>query len=138
MRINQMLDDNKSYRFISEALAAHGVVLNADNLSKYYNQQYQEYLAAQDREAVARALQQSAQDGTGAKLQEGVVQLGLTQLFRGLYHNNPAQDPLHSIRLFNATARLSREALLLRQLRDRHDKLSFPKTNAPDAPCEQE
>jgi hypothetical protein len=132
-----MLDDNKSYRFISEALVAHGVVLNADNLSKYHNQQYQEYLAAQDREAVARALQQSAQDGTGAKLQEGVVQLGLTQLFRGLYHNDPSRDPLNSIRLFNATARLSREALLLRQLRDRRDKLNLPKTNAPDAPCQQ-
>jgi hypothetical protein len=54
----------------------------------------------------------------GPKFQETLVQIALTEIFRVLQQGELKPDSLNYIRLFNALARLNREALGLRKYND--------------------
>src|SRR6266478_6186041 len=44
--VNQLLDQGKIYEDVVEEMAKHGISLNTDNVSKWFNGPYQDYLTA--------------------------------------------------------------------------------------------
>jgi hypothetical protein len=120
--INQMLDDGATYKVVAEEMDKHGVSLNGENISNWFNGPYQDYLRDQDWRADLRSLRESAADldelSAGHQFQETVIQLALTEIFRALKHGQVKNDSPNYIRLFNALARLNREALGLRKYND--------------------
>jgi hypothetical protein len=136
IRINQLLDEQQSYQTICEEMAGHGISLNTDNLSKWYSQQYQDYLDAMERNEQMHSLRDQVfafgQQTAYAKFQEGLVQIGLTKIFRAINDDTLGDDPLNSIRLFNAMARLSREALVLRKYSDQSAKAQIAELKRRD------
>ena len=120
--VNDLLSRGNSYESVIEELAKHGVKLNYDNVSKWYNGPYQEYLAAlsfrDDLHDLRDDILAHAEDPTDLRLQESFVQIGLTYLLRSFRDNHFRDDPRHSIRLYNSLARLSNHALTLRKYAD--------------------
>src|SRR5712671_3340032 len=126
MLINRLLDDDKTYEEIVEEMAKLGVQLNTDNISKWYTGPYQEYLAALDWQDELHQLRDHAfsfgQEEGNVRFQEGLVQIGLTQIFRAIKEDRFKDDPANALRLFNSLARLSREALVIRKYADQQAK----------------
>jgi len=120
--VNQLLDQSKTYDEVVDEMAKHGISLNADNVSKWFNGPYQDYLAALEWRDELQQLRDHAlsfgQEEGSVRFQEGVVQIGLTQIFRAMKENHFKDDAANSLRLFNSLARLSREALVIRKYAD--------------------
>src|SRR5262249_12957016 len=83
---------------------------------------YQRYLRHQEWRDQLRILRENGSDMSeltdGPKFQETLVQIALTEIFRVLEQGELKPDSLNYIRLFNALARLNREALGLRKYND--------------------
>ena len=125
MLINQLLDQDKTYEQVVEEMAKHGVQLNTANVSNWCTGPYQEYLAALDWQDELHQLRDHAYSFTAdgdVRFQEGVVQIGLTQVFRDIKEGRFKDDPANSLRLLNSLARLSREALVIRKYADQSAK----------------
>ena len=124
--VNQLLDQDKTYEQVVEEMATHGVSLNTDNVSKWFNGPYQDYLAALDWQDELQQLRDHAfnfgQQEGNVRFQEGLVQIGLTQLFRAIQEDRFKEESANSLRLFNSLARLSREALVIRKYADQQAK----------------
>jgi len=121
MLLNQLLDQDKTYDQVVDEMAKHGVQLNTDNISKWCTGPYQDYLAALDWQDELHQLRDHAYSFTAdgdVRFQEGVVQIGLTQVFRDIKEGRFKDDPANSLRLLNSLARLSREALVIRKFAD--------------------
>src|SRR6266581_1047330 len=120
--VNQLLDQAKTYDAVVEEMAKHGISLNTDNVSKWFNGPYQDYLAALEWRDELQQLRDHAfsfgQEEGSVRFQEGVVQIGLTQIFRAMKEDRFKDDAPNSLRLFNSLARLSREALVIRKYAD--------------------
>src|SRR5215470_15680603 len=58
--VNHMLDDGATYKSIEIEMAKHGVSLNGENISNWFERGYQLYLQHQDRIAEARLLRENA------------------------------------------------------------------------------
>src|SRR6266436_1510792 len=124
--VNQLLDQGHTYEDVVEEMAKHGISLNTDNVSKWFNGPYQDYLAALDWQDELQQLREHAfsfgQEEGNIRFQEGLVQIGLTQLFRAIKDDRFKDDPANGLRLFNSLARLSREALVIRKYADQQAK----------------
>src|SRR6266699_1042173 len=120
--VNQLLDQGTIYEDVVEEMAKHGIILNTDNVSKWFNGPYQDYLAALEWRDELQKLRDHAfsfgQEEGSVRFQEGVVQIGLTQIFRAMKQDRFKDDAPNSLRLFNSLARLSREALVIRKYAD--------------------
>ena len=137
--INHMLDDGKSYEFIAAEMAKLGVSLNGENISNWFNGPYQQYVRdCEWREDLLMLSQStSALDGLplGQRFQESLVQLAFVDIFRALKDPETRADRLNHIRLFNALARLNREALNVRKYNDlRADRAAALLSVAPGTP----
>ncbi len=124
--VNQLLDQGNGYEEVVEEMAKHGVSLNVDNVSKWFNGPYQDYLSALEWRDELQQLRDQAfsfgQEEGSVRFQEGVVQIGLTQIFRAMKEDRLKDDAPNSLRLFNSLARLSREALVIRKYADQRAK----------------
>src|SRR5438552_2027622 len=124
--VNQLLDQAKTYDEVVDEMAKHGISLNTDNVSKWFNGPYQDYLAAIEWRDELQQLRDHAlsfgQEEGNLRFQEGVVQIGLTQILRDMKNDRYKDDAPNSLRLFGSLARLSREALLIRKYADERAK----------------
>src|SRR6266705_3579117 len=124
--VNQLLDQAKTYDEVVDEMAKHGTSLNTDNISKWFNGPYQDYLAAIEWRDELQQLRDHAfsfgQEEGNLRFQEGVVQIGLTQILRDMKNDRYKDDAPNSLRLFGSLARLSREALLIRKYADERAK----------------
>src|SRR6266581_5348027 len=120
--VNQLLDQGHTYEEVVEEMAKHSISLNIDNVGKWFNGPYQDYLAALEWRDELQQLRDHAfsfgQEEGNVRFQEGVVQIGLTQIFRAMKEDRLKDDAPNSVRLFNSLARLSREALVIREYAD--------------------
>src|SRR6266581_6773300 len=86
--VNQLLDQAKTYDEVVDEMAKHGISLNTDNVSKWFNGPYQDYLAALEWRDELQQLRDHAfsfgQEEGNVRFQEGLVQIGLTQIFRAM------------------------------------------------------
>ena len=121
-KINHWLDQGHTYPQIIRDLGGEAKDLKPNHLSQWRKGGYQDYLREQDWRAELRSLRESASDlaelCTGHQFQETLIQLALTEIFRALKAGTVTSDSPNYIRLFNALARLNREALLLRKYND--------------------
>ena len=124
--VNQLLDQAKTYEEVVAELAKHGVSLTIDNVFKWFNGPYQDYLAALEWRDELQQLRDHAfsfgQEEGNVRFQEGVVQIGLTQILRDMKNDRYKDDAPNALRLFGSLARLSREALLIRKYADERAK----------------
>jgi hypothetical protein len=125
--VNTMLDDGATYKAIIQKLNESTdpplpYPILEINISRWKDNGYQRYLRQQAWRDDLRFLRESASEVTefkdGDRFQETLVQLGLTEIFRSLRDGQMKTDPINHIRLFNALARLNREALGLRKYND--------------------
>src|SRR5882672_2534979 len=120
--LNQLLDRGHTYEEVIEEMAKHSISLNIDNVGKWFNGPYQDYLTALEWRDELQQLRDHAfsfgQEEGSVRFQEGVVQIGLTQIFRAMKEDHLKDDAPNSVRLFNSLARLSREALVIRKYAD--------------------
>src|SRR6266853_102502 len=120
--VNQLLDQGHTYEEVVEEMAKHSISLNIDNVGKWFNGPYQDYLTALEWRDELQQLRDHAfsfgQEEGSVRFQEGVVQIGLTQIFRAMKEKHFKDDAANSLRLFNSLARLSREALVIRKYSD--------------------
>ncbi len=120
--LNQLLDQGHTYEEVIEEMAKHSISLNIDNVGKWFNGPYQDYLTALEWRDELQQLRDHAfsfgQEEGSVRFQEGVVQIGLTQIFRSMKEDRFKDDAPNSLRLFNSLARLSREALVIRKYSD--------------------
>ncbi len=126
-QVNRMLDDGLSYKAIIEKLEQSTdpplpYKLLEMNVSRWKDNGYQRYLRHQEWRDDLRILRESGSEMTelndGPKFQETLTQIALTEIFRVLQQGELKPDSLNYIRLFNALARLNREALGLRKYND--------------------
>jgi hypothetical protein len=126
-QVNRMLDDGLSYKAIIEKLEQSTdpplpYKLLEINISRWKDNGYQRYLRHQEWRDQLRILRENGSDMSeltdGPKFQETLVQIALTEIFRVLQEGELKPDSLNYIRLFNALARLNREALSLRKYND--------------------
>jgi hypothetical protein len=126
-QVNRMLDDGFSYKAIIEKLEQSTdpplpYKLLEINISRWKDNGYQRYLRHQEWRDQLRILRENGSDMSeltdGPKFQETLVQIALTEIFRVLQQGELKPDSLNYIRLFNALARLNREALSLRKYND--------------------
>src|ERR1043166_124847 len=121
-KINQWLDDGHTYPQIITDLGDDGKDLKPDHLSQWRKGGYQDYLLQQDWRAELSSLRESASEldelTPAHQLQETLIPLAPTEIFRALKHGTVKNDSPNYIRLFNALARLNREALQLRKYND--------------------
>src|SRR5439155_15368887 len=78
--VNQLLDQAKTYEEVVGELAKHGVSLTIDNVFKWFNGPYQDYLIALEWRDELQQLRDHAfsfgQEEANVRFQEGVVQIG--------------------------------------------------------------
>ena len=121
-KINQMIDDGRTYPQIIKDLGDDAKDLKPNHFSEWRKGGYQDYLRHQEWRDQLRILRENGADMTeltdGPKFQETLVQIALTEIFRVLEQRELKPDSLNYIRLFNALARLNREALGLRKYND--------------------
>jgi hypothetical protein len=126
-QVNRMLDDGVSYKAIIEKLEQSTdpplpYKLLEINISRWKDNGYQRYLRHQEWRDQLRILRENGSDmselADGPKFQETLIQIALTEMFRVLQEGELKPDSLNYIRLFNALARLNREALGLRKYND--------------------
>jgi hypothetical protein len=120
--INQMLDDGATYDAIETEMAKHGVSLNGENISNWFQNGFQQYLQHQDHIAEMRLLRENAsdlvQDYNVVEFHQAANQLAVGQIFKALTHHQLIDDPINYVRVLNALSRLSRAALVLKQSQD--------------------
>src|SRR6266850_631775 len=128
-KINSLLDDGASYPAIIKALQSSEpplpFALSEQNLSRWKDGGYQDYLAAQERLQILRTAQESASDliqnSDTTKLPEASLQLAASHLFTllsSLSCTNVADDPQSYTKLVTSLCRLNREILSLRKYHD--------------------
>src|SRR6185369_15024245 len=121
-RINQWIDDGRTYPQIIKNLGDDAKDLNPGHFSEWRKGGYEDYLRHQEWRDQLRILRENGSDMTeltdGPKFQETLVQIALTEIFRVLEQRELKPDSLNYVRLFNALARLNREALGLRKYND--------------------
>jgi hypothetical protein len=126
-QVNRMLDDGVPYKAIIEKLEQSTAPplpykLLEINISRWKDNGYQHYLRRQEWRDDLRITRESGSEMSeftdGPKFQETLVQVALTEIFRVLQQRELKPDSLNYIRLFNALARLNREALGLRKYND--------------------
>jgi hypothetical protein len=126
-QVNRMLDDGFSYKAIIEKLEQSTdpplpYKLLEINISRWKDNGYQRYLRHQEWRDQLRILRENGSDmselADSPKFQETLIQIALTEIFRVLQQGELKPDSLNYIRLFNALARLNREALSLRKYND--------------------
>jgi hypothetical protein len=124
--INQMLDDGATYDTIETEMAKHGVSLNGENISNWFQNGFQQYLQHQDHIAEMRLLRENAsdlvQDYNVVEFHQAANQLAVGQIFKALTHHQLIDDPINYVRVLNALSRLSRAALVLKQSGDEDTK----------------
>jgi hypothetical protein len=130
--VNQMLDNGATYDAIEAEMAKHGVSLNGENISNWFQSGFQQYLQHQDYLAEMRLLREQAsdlvQDYNVVQFHQAANQLAVGQIFKALTHQQLIDDPVNYVRTLNALSRLSRAALVLKQCED--DSAKTPaKTN---------
>ena len=120
--INHLLDDGATYDGVSQEMVKHGVFLNGENVSNWFQSGYQDHLQEQDWLAEMNALRESAsnlgQYPDDAKFHQAVLQVGLLQIFKSLKQEDLKDDPANHTRMLNALSRLSREALAFKKYGD--------------------
>jgi hypothetical protein len=126
-QVNRMLDDGVPYKTIIEKLQQSTdpplpYKFLEINISRWKDHGYQHYVRHQEWRDELRILRESGSEMNeftdGPKFQEMLVQVALTEIFRVLQQRELKSDSLNFIRLFNALARLNREALGLRKYND--------------------
>jgi hypothetical protein len=126
--INRMLLDGANYAEVIQAMAEQGVSLNAENLSKWYQRGFQNYLAELERLEFQKARYEAAtellKDTDTIKLPEAGLQTAAAQIFDllGRFDSTSlveglSNEPDKYIRLVNALARVAREAQNLKRQR---------------------
>jgi len=121
-KINQWIDDGRTYPQIINDLGDDAKDLKPNHFSEWRKGGYQDYLRHHAWRDQLRLLRENGSDMSeltdGPKFQETLVQIALTEIFRVLQQGELKPDSLNYIRLFNALARLNREALSLRKYND--------------------
>jgi hypothetical protein len=121
-KINQWIDDGRTYPQIIKDLGEDAKDLKPNHLSEWRKGGYEDYLRHHEWRDQLRILRENGSEMTeltdGPKFQETLVQIALTEIFRVLEQRELKPDSLNYIRLFNALARLNREALGLRKYND--------------------
>jgi hypothetical protein len=129
-----MLDDGLPYSRITEKLKQSTdpplpFPISKMTISRWYDTGYQAYLDRQDHLAELRANREAAlelvEGGDTTTLPEATLQIVTSQIFQLLtdfssasLKKKLAEDPLKYIRLVNSFAHISREAVVLKKLRD--------------------
>ena len=132
--VNSMLDDGLPYSRITEKLKQSTdpplpFPISKMTISRWYDTGYQAYLDRQDHLAELRANREAAlelvEGGDTTTLPEATLQIVTSQIFQLLtdfssasLKKKLAEDPLKYIRLVNSFAHISREAVVLKKLRD--------------------
>src|SRR5262249_39452272 len=102
-QINHLLDEGAAYDRIIEEMAKLQVRLNANNLSNWFKYGYQDYLSALEWQAELQQFRQSVaglgEDPDELLFHRGVVQFGLTQVFRAIKDDSYKDDPHCALRL---------------------------------------
>jgi hypothetical protein len=121
-KINQWIDDGRTYPQIIKDLGDDAKDLKPGHFSEWRKGGYEDYLRHQEWRDQLRILRENGSDmselADGPKFQETLIQIALTEIFRVLQERELKPDSLNYIRLFNALARLNREALALRKYND--------------------
>ena len=121
-KINQYIDDGRTYPQIIKELGDDAKDLKPKHFSEWRKGGYEDYLRHQQWRDQLRILRENGSDMSGLtdgpKFQETLIQIALTEIFRVLQDHELKPDSLNYIRLFNALARLNREALGLRKYND--------------------
>ncbi len=121
-KINRGIDDGRTYPQIIKDLGEDAKDLKPGHFSEWRKGGYEDYLRHQEWRDDLRILRESGSEMTefndGPKFQETLTQIALTEIFRVLQQRELKPDSLNFIRLFNALARLNREALGLRKYND--------------------
>ncbi len=123
--INHLLGEDKEYHQIIQEVANRGFSINHENLSKWFNGPYQNHLAALDYHDELDQLREHALFGDQSvnfRFQQGLVQIGLTEIFRSIKEGRLRENPALSISLFNALAKLSRESMVIHKYADQQAK----------------
>jgi hypothetical protein len=124
--INRMLDDGATGKAIETEMAKHGVSLNGENISNWFQNGFQQYLQHQDHIAEMRLLRENAsdlvQDYNVVQFHQAANQLAVGQIFKALTNQQLIDDPINYVRTLNALSRLSRAALVLKQCEDENIK----------------
>jgi len=132
--INQMLDDGATCKAIETEMANHGVSLNSENISNWFQNGFQQYLQHQDHIAEMRLLRENAsdlvQDYNVVQFHQAANQLAVGQIFKALTHQQLIDDPVNYVRTLNALSRLSRAALVLKQCEDENTKAANQTTKS--------
>jgi hypothetical protein len=109
--INKMLDGGATYAVIAAEMTKHGVFLNGENLSNWFQSGYQDYLQRQDWFTQTRLLREDATDlpdPANLLLHQSVLQVAVLKIFESLKVGQTSADPVSHIRQLNVLARLSR------------------------------
>ena len=120
--VNHGIDEGLTYPEIIQSLGDEGKELKPSHLSEWRKGGYQDYLRHQEWQAELRLLRESASDldelNNEHKFRETLLQLALTEIYRDLRDGHIKKDSPNYIRLFNALARLNREAFTIKKYRD--------------------
>ena len=135
--INKMLDDGDTYDAIQIEMAKHGLSLNGENISNWFQNGFQQYLQHQDYLAEMRLLRENAsdlvQDYNVVQFHQAANQLAVGRIFKALNQQQLIDDPANYIRTLNALARLSRAALVLKQYEDENSRAAAQTTKSEPA-----
>jgi hypothetical protein len=127
--INKLLLDGSSYAAVISLMAEQGISLNSQNVSKWYQSGFQEYLAHLERLDHQRAKYQAAAglmlNMDVSKLPEADLQTAAAQIYDLLDRFTPAdiagslvEEPDRYIRMVNSLSRLTHEALQIQKYTD--------------------
>ena len=127
--INNLLLDGASYSSVINRMAEQGISLNSENVSKWYQSGFQDYLASLERFDQQRAKYEAANDLLqnidASKIPEAGLQTAAAQIYDLLDKFAPddiaaamANEPDKYIRIVNALSRLTREALAIKKYTD--------------------
>ena len=120
--VNKMLDDGATYAVVESEMAKHGVSLNGENISNWFQSGFQQYLQHQSHLAEMRLLRENASDLVHdynvVQFHQAANQVAVGRIFKALNQQELTDDPPNYIRTLNALARLSRAALVLKQYED--------------------
>ena len=132
--VNQLLDDGATYRTIRIELAKHGLKLNGENISNWFDSGYQIHvehkLWLQNILAIRESAPDLLEDYNAINLHQAANQLATIQIFQALKSQKFNDNPLSYTRILNALARLGRDAIALTKSREEMD--AEPMFNIPD------
>jgi hypothetical protein len=120
--INLMLADGKTYKAVATEMAKHGISLNGENVSNWYDSGFQHYLRHRDWLTDIATMRENADDILEGydplKFHQAVNHVAVSQIFKSLRDEKLTNDPLSHTRALNALSRLSREALVFKKYED--------------------